>query len=136
MMHDPYNELNQMLVHMPNYTSWTTDELEELFIRFRAIVIEMVQSPDYTHFRWLGDHCPDLGKRINELLLEKEVDKQGRYFNNIAFELKCAIEVLIGKIEVNNHEEWVQMLERVTSPNDFPVARLSNENNLSTANEI
>ena len=113
-MQDPYNELQQMLDNMPPFTSWTTNGLEELFIRFRGIVAEMIESDDYKGFRWLGQYCPDLGKRIEDMILAQEtVDQTGNY-NCIIFELQCAIEVLIGKIECNNYEEWVAMLERVS----------------------
>lgn len=112
-MQDHYNELNQMLLYMPNYTSWTTSELEEVFIRFRAIVLEMIESDQFSKFRWLGDHCPDLGKRLTDMQSEADTDRQRRIFINISYELKTALEVLIGKIEVNNHEEWITMLERV-----------------------
>ena len=109
-MENPCNELSQMLKAMPTYTSWATVDLEKLFIQYRAIILEMIESDEYVGYRWLTDYCPDLGKRIEDMLSETATDKQGRAFNNIAFELKCAMEVLTGALNCNNHEEWVVIL--------------------------
>lgn len=110
VMENPCNELSQMLTRMPTYTSWATVELKELYIRYRAIILEMIASDDYVSYRWLADYCPDLGKRIEEMLSETAADKQNRSFNNIAFELKCAMEVLTGTLNCKGQEDWAILL--------------------------
>jgi len=112
-MQNPGDELNKMLSDIPTYSSWKAEELEKVFIRYREIVVELVESEDYRNFKWLADYCPDLGGRIHLMLAEKETDKQGRQFNNIVFELQCAIEVIAGIFECNDREEWNSLVLRV-----------------------
>jgi len=105
-MPKPCNEFNQLLSNIPVYSSWKAHELQTVFTRFRGIVVEIVQSEDYKSFRWLADYCPDLDGRIQQMLAETEMVRQCRQFNNIVFELQCAIEVIAGTFECDNQEEF------------------------------
>jgi len=105
-MKDPCDELIAMLGEIPVYSSWKAIELQTVFVRYREIVVGMVESDDYQNFRWLADYCPDLSGRIQQMLDEQEMVKQYRQFNNIVFELQCAIEVVAGTFECQNRDEW------------------------------
>ena len=114
-MQNPCDEFNNMLCHFPTYSSWRVKELEVVFIRYRDIVLELIESEHYKRYSWLADHCPDLANRIQDMLLETETDKQSRQFNNIVFELRCAIELLMGSLDCDSQEEWAAMIARSLS---------------------
>ena len=105
-MNDPCIELTEMLAHIPTYTSWAAVDLEKIFLRYSEIITEMMESRGYKDYKWLAAYCPDLKKRIQEMLLEQHTDRQSRHFNNIAFELLCAIEVLTGKLKCKSPDKW------------------------------
>ena len=111
-MENPCEELNQMLKNVPTYASWSTGQLEDMFLRYRAIVNEIIDSKAYAGFRWLSDYCPDLGKRLYEMRRETNSEKQSRAFDNIAFELKSAMEVLTGKLNCSGQEQWTQLMNK------------------------
>jgi hypothetical protein len=100
-----------MLKEMPSYTSWTVTELEKIYMRYLEIIREMVSSEEYRKLMWLADKSPDLGDRIQEMLFEKNVDRQNMQFSNIVFELNTAIEVATGAIHCNE-QDWEKMVAK------------------------
>jgi len=108
-MQDPCDELKRMLKQMPSYTSWTVTELEKIYIRYMEIIRQMVISEEYWKLMWLADKSPDLGDRIQQMLFEKNVERQNMQFSNIAFQLRCAIEVATGTINCSE-QEWDSMI--------------------------
>ena len=108
-MQNPCNELLQMLENMPTYASWAAKDLEKVFLRYGDIVREMVEAEEYAKHKWLANLSPDLHDRLKVMLAEKDVDKQSRQFNNIVFELRCAIEVVTGAIQCRE-DQWKSLI--------------------------
>jgi len=94
-MYNTNDELNQMLDQIPVYASWKVIELEIVFIRFREITLKMKEPDKYDKQEWFDSCFPNLQGRIKGMLLEKNFEKQNRHYNNIIFDLRCAIETLM-----------------------------------------
>ena len=109
-MQDRCDELHEISRQIPTYTSWTTGALGEAFNRFREIILELVQSSEYINYKWLAEYCPQLGTKIQLMMDEKRFDKQSALYNNLTFELQCAVDVLLGRIGCRDNHDWENLI--------------------------
>ena len=108
-MQELCDELLRMLNQMPTYASWAVNDLEKVFVRYKEIVHEMIDNENFAKYKWLANLSPDLHERIKAMLAEKNMEKQNRQFNNIVFELRCAIEVITGTVNCRE-DQWPSLL--------------------------
>ncbi len=105
------DDLSKVLDDIPPYASWNVKALEESFVEFHHVISARLAQDRYCHFAWLSEVNKDLRIRIERMIAESSMETQANQFNSIVFEMKCAIEVMMGDLGCENQQEWLLLID-------------------------